>query len=155
MSESLDAVQSATFAAATPATVASYPAECRLTGQQLAAYLDRRAFAVISSTRPDGRPHATVISYQRQDTTFWLPTVTGSVRERNVRAHPWVSLVVTEGDRGEHVVVIVEGPAEVVPPSGVPGPVWDQVSGDWVGTWIRLRADRVLSYAAAGAAVTG
>jgi general stress protein 26 len=130
MSETLAAVQSATFASATAATAASYSPERRLAGPQLAAYLDRRAFAVISSTRPDGRPHATVISYQRDGADFWLPTVAGSVRERNVRAHPWLSLVVTEGDRGEHVVVIVEGPAEVVTPAAVPAPVRDRARAD-------------------------
>jgi hypothetical protein len=148
MSAELESLQEQTFGRATKATAESYPPEHRLTGAQLAAYLDRRAFAVIGSARPDGRPHAAMSSYVRRAATFWLPTVAGSVRERNVRNRPWLTLVVTEGDRGEHVVVIIEGPAAAVPPGEVPGDVRDAVTGDWVGTWLRLEAASVLSYAA-------
>ena len=73
-----------------------------------------------------------------------------SVRERNIRHQPWVSLVVAEGDRNEHVVVSIEGNAEIVQPADVPPDVNDQ-GGEWVGVWIRLRAQRVLSYGAADA----
>jgi hypothetical protein len=87
----------------------------------------------------------------QRGTTFWLPTVAGSVRERNVRAQPWLSLVVTEGDRGRHIAVLVEGPAEVVEPAAAPADVRAAAGGDWVGCWLRLRAERVLSYGSAGA----
>jgi hypothetical protein len=89
-----------------------------------------------------------VSSYVRQDTTFWLPTVAGSVRERNLRATPWLTMVITEGDRGEHVVVILEGPAEIIAPTEVPDDVRSAARGDWVDAWIRLTAERLLSYAA-------
>ena len=151
MSELLGALQAETFAGATTATASSYPPERRLTAAQLASYLDRRAFAVVGSTRADGRPHAAMSSYIRRDTTFWLPTVAGSVRERNLRATPWLTMVITEGDRGEHVVVILEGPAELIAPAEVPGDVRSAARGDWVNAWIRLKAERLLSYAAESA----
>jgi hypothetical protein len=151
MSETLTTVQERTFAAATETTAGSYPPERRLDGEQLAAYLDRRDFATIGSTRPDGRPHAALSSYVRRDVTFWLPTVAGSVRERNIRAQPWVTLVVTEGDHDRHIVVIVEGAAEIVANAQVPPDVSSTVGGDWVLSWIMLRAKRLLSYAAEGA----
>ena len=151
MSETLAALQDRTFARATAATAGSYPPDRRLTGPQLAGYLDRRAFAVVGSGRPDGRPHAAMSSYVRQEAIFWLPTVTGSVRERNVLRQPWLTLVVTHGDHDEHVVVIVEGPAAVVAPADVPASVRSQISGDWVGAWLRVQAQRLLSYAAQGA----
>jgi len=94
MSEELGAVQEQTFAGATRATADSYPPERRLPARQLAAYLDRRAFAVIGSRRPDGRPHAAMSSYVRLGRDFWLPTVAGSVRERNLRAEPWLTMTV-------------------------------------------------------------
>ena len=47
MSELLGGLQDRTFARATPATAISYPPERRLSATQLAAYLDRRAFAVV------------------------------------------------------------------------------------------------------------
>jgi len=89
--------------------------------------------------------------YNRRGVTFWLPTVAGSVRERNLRATPWLTLVIAEGDRGEHIMVLVEGPAEVVAPTEVPADVRAAAAGDWIGAWIRLTAERLLSYAADGA----
>jgi hypothetical protein len=151
MSEELAAVQERTFAGATRATAGSYPPERRLSAGELASYVDRRAFAVIGSCRPDGRPHAAMSSYVRQGGVFWLPAVAGSVRERNVRARPWLTMTITEGDRDGHVVVLVEGPAAVVAPAGVPAEVRAAVTGDWAAAWIRLTAERLLSYAAEGA----
>jgi Pyridoxamine 5'-phosphate oxidase len=131
MSAELDSLQERAFARATRATAESYPPEHRLTGAELARYLDRRAFAVIGSARPDGRPHAAMSAYVREGTTFWLPTMAGSVRERNVRTSPWLTLVVTQGDRNEHIVVIVRGP-----------------TSDWAALWLRLEAASLFSYAA-------
>lgn len=90
-------------------------------------------------------------SYFRRGREFWLPTVSGSVRERNVRARPWLAMTITEGDRNAHVVVLVEGAASIVAPAEVPGDVLAAVKGDWAATWIRLTAERLLSYASEGA----
>jgi general stress protein 26 len=151
MSDELAAIQERTFARATRATASSYPLECRLTARQLADYLDRRAFAVIGSCRPDGRPHAAMSSYIRRGHEFWLPTVRGSVREHNVRAQPWLTMTITEGDRNAHVVVLLEGAASLVTPADVPAEVLTAVTGDWAATWIRLTAERLLSYASENA----
>jgi hypothetical protein len=153
MSELLARLQDRTFLRATAATVGSYPPERRLNAAQLASYLDRRAFAVVGSTRADGRPHAAMSSYVRRDATFWLPTVAGSVRERNLRTAPWLTMVIAEADHDEHIAVLIEGSAEVVQPSLVPSDVRAAVLGDWVGAWIRLTADRLMSYAAEGARI--
>jgi Pyridoxamine 5'-phosphate oxidase len=149
--DELGSVQDRTFAAASATTCAAYPPGERLSARQLADYLGRRAFGVVSSARPDGRPHAAISSYVRRGRMFWLPTVDGSVRERNVRAQPWLSLVVTEGDRGRHVAVLIEGPADVVAPADTPADVREAAGGEWAGCWLRLRAERVLSYGSAGA----
>jgi Pyridoxamine 5'-phosphate oxidase len=100
---------------------------------------------------PDGRPHAAMSVFVRRGTAFWLPTAEGTARERNVRREPWLTLTVTEGDRDAHIVVLIEGPADVVPVAEVPADVRAAITGDWVATWIRLRAERVLSYASEGA----
>jgi predicted pyridoxine 5'-phosphate oxidase superfamily flavin-nucleotide-binding protein len=155
MSDDLAALQDQTFARATAATADSFPPQRRLTGAQLAGYLDQRAFAVVGTARPDGRPHTAMSSYARRGTTFWLPTVTGSVRERNVRQQPWVTLVVAEGDHDHHVVVLVEGTAAMLAPDDVPADVRAQLSGDWIGAWLRIEASRILSYAAQGALADG
>jgi Pyridoxamine 5'-phosphate oxidase len=147
MSELLGLLQGRTFARATAATSASYPQERRLDAAQLASYLDRRAYAVVGSTRPDGRPHSAMSIYIRRGATFWLPTVAGSVRERNLRSKPWLTMVIAEGDHDNHIAVLIEGSAEVVEPSLVPSDVQAAVTGDWVSAWIRLTAERLLSYA--------
>ena len=147
MSELLGSLQERTFARATAATAVSYPPERRLSAAQLASYLDRRAFAVVGSTRPDGRPHTAMSIFIRRGTTFWLPTMAGSVRERNLRSTPWLTMVIAEGDHPVHIAVLIEGPAEVIEPAGVPADVRAAATSDWVQTWIRLSAERLLSYA--------
>src|SRR5215831_13443188 len=147
MSELLGGLQDRTFARATAATAVSYPPERRLSAAQLASYLDRRVFAVIASTRADGRPHAAMSVYVRRRTTFWLPAMAGSVRERNLRGTPWLTMVIAEGDHPVHIAVLIEGPAEVAAPAEVPADVRAAVTADWVSAWIRLTAERLLSYA--------
>ena len=147
MSELLGALQDRTFARSTAATAVSYPPERRLSAAQLASYLDRRKFAVVSSTRPDGRPHTAMSVFIRRGATFWLPTMAGSVRERNLRATPWLTMVIAEADHPEHIAVIIEGPAHVIEPASVPADVRAAAASDWVQAWIRLTAERLLSYA--------
>jgi general stress protein 26 len=147
MSESPGELQDRSFWRATAATNSSYPPEHRLSASQLESFLDRRKFAVVGSGRGDGRPHAAMSAYVRRGTTFWLPTMAGSVRERNVRRTPWLTLVIAEGDHPVHIAVITEGPVEVVELEQVPADVRAEMSGDWVNSWIRLTAERLLSYA--------
>lgn len=147
MSELLGGLQDRTFARSTAATAVSYPPERRLSAAQLASYLDRRAFAVVGSTRPDGRPHTAMSIFIRRDTTFWLPTMAGSVRERNLRSTPWLTMVIAEGDHPVHIAVLIEGPAQVIEPAQVPADVRADATSDWVSTWICLTAERLLSYA--------
>lgn len=151
MSELLGALQDRSFARATAATAVSYPPERRLSAAELASYLDRRAFAVVGSARGDGRPHAAMSVYVRRGITFWLPTMAGSIRERNLRNTPWLTMVIAEGDHPVHIAVIIEGPAEIAAPPEVPADVRAAVTGDWVSAWIRLTAERLLSYADEGA----
>jgi hypothetical protein len=77
--------------------------------------------------------------------------VAGSVRERNLRTTPWLTMVIAEGDHDEHIAVLIEGPAEIVAPPQVPADVRAAATGDWVSAWIRVTAERLLSYAAKGA----
>jgi Pyridoxamine 5'-phosphate oxidase len=144
-------LQDRTFARATATTGRTYPPERRLTPEQLVSYLGRRTYAVIGTTRTDGRPHASMSMYFRRGTTFWLPTVSATVRARNLQALPWLTLVVPEAEDDDHITVIVEGPAETLDLDETPGDVRASFDRDWVSAWIRLRAERLLSYAAEGA----
>jgi hypothetical protein len=89
--------------------------------------------------------------YFRRGTTFWLPTVSATVRARNLREQPWLTLVVPEAEDDDHITVIVEGPAETLGLDETPDDVRAGFDRDWVSSWIRLRAERLLSYAAEGA----
>jgi hypothetical protein len=140
-------LQDRSFERATATTVRSYPPERRLTAEQLVRYLGRREYAVIGTARPDGRPHAAMSMYLRQGTSFWLPTLARSIRARNLGTCPWLTLIVAENDDETHIAVIAEGPAEVVALDDVPADVRSAFEGEWIDSWIRLRAERVLSYA--------
>jgi len=130
MGDLLGGLQDRSFARATAATAVSYPPERRLSAAQLASYLGRRTFAVVGSVRADGRPHAAMSVYVRRGVTFWLPTMAGSVRERNLRGTPWLTMVIAEGDHPVHIAVLIEGPAEVVAPPEVPADVRAAVTAD-------------------------
>src|SRR5215470_16598239 len=92
MGELLGDLQDRTFARATAATAISYPPERRLSASELASYLDRRKFAVVGSTRGDGRPP-------------WLTMV---IAEAD---HPHHIAVIAEGPA--KVVASPEVPADV------------------------------------------
>jgi hypothetical protein len=51
----LGRLQDASFDRAGRALRTAYPPQRRMTGPQLAGYLERRTYALASSTRPDGR----------------------------------------------------------------------------------------------------
>ena len=157
MADALAELQDRTFSRATAATAKSYPPERRLTPDQLTSYLSRREYAVIGSTRPDGRPHASMSMYVRSGSEFWLPTVAGSIRAKNLQTNPWLTLVVAENDDDTHIAVIAEGPAEVVALDDIPADVRATVDDQyayvwkWVKLWICLKTERVLTYAAESA----
>ena len=70
----LGRLQDASFSRA-GAVRKAYPPERRMTGPQLAGYLSRRTYALASSTRPDGRPHAAPTLFSIYAEAFWLPTL--------------------------------------------------------------------------------
>lgn len=148
----LAALQDATFAASPPATATSYPPERRMTGDELYAVLSSPRYAVVSTTRPDGRPHSAPSAFVLSGTAIWLPTVAGAVRLRNVRANPYAVVVVSDGVSDTHLAIIAEGPVTVIDavPADVEADVVRQMGRvpEWVGAWIVLRASRLLSYAA-------
>jgi hypothetical protein len=64
--------------------------------------------------------------------------VAGYVRERNVRHEPRLTMTITEGGRDAHVVVLIEGPADVLSSADVPADIRAAVGRDagpgcWAG----------------------
>lgn len=148
----LGRLQEASFSRAGLALRKAYPPERRMTGPQLAGYLERRTYALASSTRSDGRAHAAPTLFSLYAEAFWLPTLGGAARLRNVQAHPWLALSVIEGEHDAHAAVLTEGPAEVL--ATVPDYVRDTTelrndggSLDWAAAWLRMTPQRLFSFA--------
>ena len=147
----LGRLQDASFSRA-GAVGKAYPQERRMTGPQLAGYLARRTYALASSTRPDGRPHAAPTLFSIYAEAFWLPTLGTAARLGNFRAHPWLALSILEGEHDTHAAVLTEGPAEVL--ATVPADVLSITerrnrggSLDWATNWLRMTPQRLLSFA--------
>jgi general stress protein 26 len=122
----------------------------------LEQFVGRKQYLVLSTVRPDGRPHSALSAFLLHDDALWCPTMTGTVRARNLGVQPVVSSVITEGEGDEHAVVIVEGTADLVADGDLPGVVaeaWLAKFGwtpDWATQWICVHPSHVLSYAAEG-----
>lgn len=151
----LDRLQEASFAAGGAAVRTAYPPQRRMSGAELAGYLQRRTYALASSARPDGRPHAAPTLFTIHAEAFWLPTVAKAARIANVRAHPWLALSIVEGEHDTHAAVLTEGPAEVL--ATAPDEVWSSAqlrnrggSLDWATNWLRMSPQRLFSFAEAG-----
>ena len=147
----LDRLQEVSFSRA-GAVRKAYPPERRMTGPQLAGYLARRTYALASTTRPDGRPHAAPTLFSISEEAFWLPTLGSAARLGNIRAHPWLALSIIEGEHDTHAAVLSEGPAEVL--ATVPADVRSITelrnrggSLDWATDWLRMTPQRLFSFA--------
>jgi hypothetical protein len=70
-----------------------------------------------------------------------------------VERTPWVSAVVSEGERDRHRAVVADGPVTIasVPPDGLLD-AWEARFGsraEWAVAWLELRPERVYSYPSA------
>lgn len=96
----------------------SWPPEHALDADGFADFLDAHVYCVLATSRPDGRPQATPISFLVADGALWFATGPGA-RLRNIRATPYASFVLAEGGRGEHTAVAAEGPVTLHEVEGV------------------------------------
>lgn len=150
----LEDLQQETLASASRATKDSL--QRRLSGAGAVSFLAARRYAVVATTRPDGRPHAAMSGFLVVGRTIWLPVMRGTARARNLRAHPWVCVVIADGEGDEHTMVTFEGAALLVgrPPEAVLA-AWARRHGtapDWAAEWIRVDIERMLTYAGPGSA---
>jgi len=106
-------IQTRSYDRAGPGIRESYPRSSAMDAARLAAFLTRKVYAVLATGRPDGRPHAAPIAFSVWSGAFWIATVAGT-RLRNLRARPYASIVVADGDvRVQHRAVIAEGPVTI------------------------------------------
>lgn len=67
----------------------------------------------IATVRPDGRPHVAVIWYTLEGDSLLFTTWHTSVKARNIRHNPWISLTVDD-ERPPYAYVKYDGTAEFV-----------------------------------------
>ena len=150
-------IQRRSYASATPGLRAAWPERQALDADGLDALLCRHKYCVLATARADGRAHAAPVAFAVADGAFWIATVEG-LRLRNLRARPWASLVVMEGDADEgeagepHRALTAEGPVEL----HEVGAVWPRLEAewlarhdhppDWAEAFVELRPARVFSH---------
>jgi hypothetical protein len=160
--EDLVRIQRESYARAGAGLRSSWPKERALDADGFVELLTRRRYAVLATSRADGRAHAAPVGFVLADGALWIGTVEG-LRLRNVRARPWASVVVIEGDApgGEdptpHRAMTAEGPVAVhegerfASSLAAFAPRWAERYGrtpDWAAALLELRPERVFSYAA-------
>jgi PPOX class probable F420-dependent enzyme len=67
-----------------------------LTEEQAAFIRDNPFYAVVTTLRPDGSPHATVVWVDAQDGEVVFNTAVGRAKERHLSADPRASLTVVD-----------------------------------------------------------
>ena len=158
--DALATMQAESFRRAGKTMLGSFLPAQALNAEELQEFLTRKTYSVLATTRPDGRPLASMILFLVWRDAFWLPSARGAVRLNNLRSQPWASLVVFEGEENEHTVVVVEGSTSI---HESVSPIFDQGLGrvwqervpqprDWVAALIELKPSRLLSFRAAKAA---
>jgi nitroimidazol reductase NimA-like FMN-containing flavoprotein (pyridoxamine 5'-phosphate oxidase superfamily) len=161
--EVLAKLQSASYSRAGQGLRSSWPERRALDADGLLDLLTHLRYAVLATARPDGRAHAAPVGFLVADGAFWIGTVEGR-RLRNLRARPWASLVVMEGeaeraagDGVAHRAVTVEGPTTLHEGDALAAAYagldarWIERHGhspDWAAALVQLRPERVFSYAA-------
>lgn len=89
----------------------------------------------ISSTRPDGRPHAAPVWGVWLDDVFYFGTGPGSVKARNLSANPALVVHLESGDD----VVILEGEAEWL--TAVEPALWQRIADHYEAKYAGFRPD--------------
>jgi len=147
-------IQERSYERAGPGLRESFPRSVAMDASRMAQFLDSKRYAVLATGRRDGRPHAAPIAFSCWRGAFWIATVEGA-RLRNLRARPYASIVISDGDeRPRHRAVIAEGPVTVN--DGAAGPAAPGFAEDWRmrhggdPTWaaamLELRPERVFSF---------
>jgi nitroimidazol reductase NimA-like FMN-containing flavoprotein (pyridoxamine 5'-phosphate oxidase superfamily) len=149
--EALAELQRASFAGAGAGLRSSWPEQSAMDGDELAAFFETHGYCVLATATASGHPIARPVAFTVCEASVWLATVEG-VRLRNLRRTPWVSIVISIGDRGEHEVVVIDGTVDIMvsPPERVSA-AWAARHGsapDWADAWAEVRPTRLLSHSA-------
>jgi hypothetical protein len=153
--EALLDVQRRSYERAGPGLQRSWPEADALDANELQRLLEELVYGVLATGRPDGRAHAAPVAFSVEEGAFWIATVEG-LRLRNLRAVPWASLVLAEGQRGRsHRALTAEGPVRLHEGGAFAtarrrlDELWSARHGqppEWAAAFIELRPERVFSH---------
>jgi nitroimidazol reductase NimA-like FMN-containing flavoprotein (pyridoxamine 5'-phosphate oxidase superfamily) len=147
--DALTQLQASSLERAGPGLRESWPAANAMNTAELGQFLDAHLYCVLATATSRGRPLARPVSFLILDATVWLATVDGA-RLRNLRRTPWVSIVVSDGDRDAHQAVVIDGSVRIV--AAAPDRVraaWAARHGSaatWADAWCEVDPERLLSY---------
>jgi nitroimidazol reductase NimA-like FMN-containing flavoprotein (pyridoxamine 5'-phosphate oxidase superfamily) len=149
--EALIGLQEASFARAQRGLRDSWPRDSGMDAEQLRSFLDRHRYCVLATTTAQLHPVARPVAFTVIGASFWFATVAGP-RLRNLERTPWASIVVAEGDAGEHRAVAVDGPVTIIDqPSEQLLATWETRHGSraaWAAAWFEIQPSRLISYSA-------
>ena len=150
----LISVQERSYSEGGPGILESYPKNPSMDAERITSFLQGKKYAVLATSRPDGRPQAAPIAFTVWKAAFWIASVKGA-RVRNLRFKPYASIVVIEGEGKAHRAVIAEGPvklhpaAELLETQKVFAELWQRRNDSpptWAYVFIELRPERLFSY---------
>jgi nitroimidazol reductase NimA-like FMN-containing flavoprotein (pyridoxamine 5'-phosphate oxidase superfamily) len=149
--EALIRLQEASFARAEGGLRSSWPRDSGMGAAELRAFLDEHRYCVLATSTAQARPVARPVAFAVVGASFWFATVAGA-RLRNLERTPWASIVVVEGDAGEHRAVAVDGPVTIIrQPSEQLLAAWETRHGsraEWAAAWFEIQPTRLISYSA-------
>ena len=149
---SLHDVQTASYRRASAGILSSWPPEQSLGAAELEAFLDERRYCVLATTTGRGRPQARPVAFIPHGDALWFATGP-SGRLDNLQRTPWVSVVISDGERDRHRAVVADGPVTIsVAPPDVLLEAWEGRFGsraEWAVAWFELRPQRLYSYTSA------
>jgi hypothetical protein len=153
--DALFEVQRRSYETARGGVRGSWPEAQALDRQGLGRFLGELVYGVLATARVDGRAHAAPVAFSFDGGAFWVGTVEG-LRLRNLRATPWASLVLFDGQRGErHRALTAEGPVRLHEGEDLRAAqrrldtAWVARHGsppDWAAAFLELRPERVFSH---------
>lgn len=147
--EALVRLQETSYQQAAPGLLRAWPAESAMDAEQLVRFLNEHRYCVLATVTSKQQPQARPVAFTVLGSAFWFATVAGA-RLRNLQRTPWVSLVVTEGDRGSHRAVVVDGSVTILEnPSEQVLAAWEERHGspaEWAAAWFEVRPARLFSY---------
>ena len=146
-------IQNRSYERAGPGILESYPQSLAMDVHRLAAFLEGKRYAVLATSRPDGRAQAAPVAFTVWDGAFWFASVPGA-RVRNLRARSYAAAVVTEGEGKVHRAVIAEGAVRLIEANSGEVPagllvLWRERHGGaptWAAMFVELRPRLLFSY---------